>query len=136
METSAITPAGQGSTSTETNQALRGLEMDDFLRLMITELQNQDPLDPMENSEILQQISQIREIEATSSLSETLEAVLRGQNLSSAASLIGREVTALADDGATVTGAVERVSVDADQVLLHVGDRTVSLENVRTISTT
>src|SRR5688572_29545620 len=135
MEPSAITPAGQGSTATE-NQALRGLEMDDFLRLMITELQNQDPLDPMENSEILQQISQIREIEATSSLSETLGAVLRGQNLSSAASLIGREVTALADDGATVTGPVERVSVDADQVLLHVGDRTVSLENVRTITTT
>ena len=52
---------------------LRDLDLNEFLQLMITELQNQDPLDPMDNSEILQQITQIREISATDSLQETLE---------------------------------------------------------------
>ena len=44
--------------------------LDDFLKLMIAELQNQDPLDPMENSEMLQQLSQMRSIGATDKLTE------------------------------------------------------------------
>ena len=35
---------------------LRDVDLDQFLQLLITEIQNQDPLDPMENSEILEQI--------------------------------------------------------------------------------
>ena len=42
--------------------ALQNLNMNDFLKLMISELQNQDPLNPMDNSQLLQQISQMREI--------------------------------------------------------------------------
>ena len=57
---------------------LRNVDLDQFLQLLITEIQNQDPLDPMENSEILEQISQIREISATNNLSDTLASVLLG----------------------------------------------------------
>ena len=69
--------------------------MDDFLDLMIAELQNQDPLNPLENDELIAQISQIREVGATEDLTNTLNAVLLGQNISSATSLIGADVVAL-----------------------------------------
>ena len=119
---------------------LRQLDMDNFLQLLITEMQNQDPLSPMDNSEILQQISQIREISATNQLSDTLQSVLLGQNMATASSLIGKRVNALSDTTENVEGVVDRISIeaegeeDAPPVLrVHVGDQRIRLENIRQI---
>ena len=119
---------------------LRDVDLDEFLQLMITELQNQDPLNPMDNSEILQQISQIREISATNKLSDTLEAVLLGQNMSTASSLIGKRIHALTDDAQDIEGVVDRVTVDIDRgdastrvLRVHVGEHKINLNNVREI---
>ena len=125
---------------TATGGDLRDLDLNSFLQLMITELQNQDPLDPMENSEILQQMSQIREISATDKLTDTLDAVLTGQDLSTASGLIGKQIKALSDDSQEVSGVVERVSLSASdeegggrQLKIHGGAHEVSLKNIREI---
>jgi flagellar basal-body rod modification protein FlgD len=129
-----ITPTSNSNTQAPgSNGALRGLDMNHFLTLMITELQNQDPLNPMDNSQILQQISQIREIEATTSMQETLDAVLLGQNLANASGLINKNVTALTDSGDSVQGKVDRVSVADNKVQLSIGTQKVSLSNVSEI---
>jgi flagellar basal-body rod modification protein FlgD len=131
-----ITPASSSQQSSQTagaNAPLRGLDLDHFLKLMITELQNQDPLNPLDNAQILQQISQIREIEASSQMQETLESVLLGQNLANASGLIHKRVTALDDSGEEIEGTVERVSLAEGQVSLNVGGRQVALGNVREI---
>ncbi len=95
--------------------ALNDLDLDAFLDLMIAELQNQDPLNPLENDELIAQISQIREVGATEQLTETLDAVLLGQNISSATSLIGADVVALTDEGQRVTGNVRVVTIENGQ---------------------
>ena len=134
METGSITnTATQNNSQGKNNDALRDLNMDEFLQLMITELQNQDPLNPLENAEILQQISQIREIGATSRLTETLDAVLLGQNLTSASSMIGKTVEALSDDAKNVRGVVDKVTVTDGEPRLHIGDKAVRLKNVKEI---
>jgi len=135
--------AGIGDTPTATDKlssgGLNDASLDDFLKLMIAELQNQDPLDPMQNSEMLQQLNQIRSIGATDQLTETLQSVLIGQNLATASGMIGKEIGALTDDGNNITGVVERISVEAggsDQgrsVRVHVGEHTVDLKNIRTV---
>lgn len=134
METSGV---GSGSSASQTskssNDALRGLDLDHFLKLMITELQNQDPLNPLENHQILQQISQIREIEATGQLRDTLDSVLLGQNLANASSLINKQITALDDNGDEVSGTVSRVSVAENKVRLQVGDQQIDLSKLREI---
>jgi flagellar basal-body rod modification protein FlgD len=119
---------------------LRNFDMSHFLDLMIAELQNQDPLNPMDNSEMLRQISQIREISATNQLTETLQSVLHGQRLTTAGALIGKEIDALGDDQRNIRGVVDRVSIQRDpndeakQTLrVHVGGTSVSLENIREI---
>ncbi len=131
------------STSTSSTQSgsggLQNVDVDQFLKLMIAELQNQDPLNPMENSEMLQQLSQMRSIGATDKLTTTLDAVLVGQNLTTASSLIGKEVSALTDEGSNVQGVVERVTVVPDEdagtssIRIHIGDASISLPNVREI---
>ena len=118
---------------------LRDVDLDQFLQLMITELQNQDPLNPQDNSEILQQMTQIREIGATNALSDTLEAVLTGQNLTTASSLIGKQVEALTPEGDRVTGVVDRVTVDTNPdgprtLRVHIGEQSFTLDNVSQIT--
>lgn len=90
---------------------INDFDAESFLNLMIAELQNQDPLNPMENDELMAQIGQIREIEASDRLTETLEAVLLGQNISSATNLIGADVRALNTAGDWVEGNVSVVSI-------------------------
>ncbi len=130
----------QQTPNTRGANDLREVDLDQFLQLLIAELQNQDPLNPLENSEILQQISQIREISATNKLSETLDSVLLGQNMSTASSLIGKRINALTDDARNIEGVVERVSVVVDSndgstrtIRVHVDDHDVQLTNVREI---
>ncbi len=98
---------------------INDVDIGDFLNIMITELQNQDPLNPLENDELVAQISQIRSVGATEKLTETLDSVLLGQNISSATNLIGAEIDAISDDNQKVTGLVERVSVADGKPKLH-----------------
>ena len=128
--------ASQVPQQSEQFESLRGLDMNDFLQLMIAELQNQDPLDPLDNAQILQQISQIREVGATERLTDTLDAVLLGQNVSSATNLIGKEIRGLTDDSLPIEGIVERVTIANGAPTLHVGGQTVSLNNVAEIRPT
>ena len=120
---------------------LEDLDVSQFMDLLIAELRNQDPLDPVDNSEMAQQISQIREIAATDKLSSTLSAVTSGQNLTTASSLIGREVEALSDTGENVRGVVDKVTVKVDeddsslrQYRIHIGEQVFELSRVREVN--
>jgi flagellar basal-body rod modification protein FlgD len=100
--------------------ALNEVDLDDFLNLMIAELQNQDPLNPLDNADLLAQISQIREVGATEQLTSTLNAVLLGQNITSATNLIGADVVALNDNGQRVSGNVKVVTITDGQPMLDI----------------
>ena len=119
---------------------LRDVDVDKFLDLLLAELQNQDPLNPMDNAQMLEQIGQIREISATNQLSDTLSSVLLGQSVATASSLIGRRVEALTDDAKNVEGVVDRVSMERDGtdqskrvIRVHIGDHKIDLGNIREI---
>lgn len=119
---------------------LSSVDLDQFLGLLIIELQNQDPLEPMDNAQMLTQISQIREIGSTNQLTETLSAFAVGQELSMASSMIGKSITALGANAEPVEGVVDRVSVQTDsqnpdirKVSVHVGGSTVDIKNIREV---
>jgi flagellar basal-body rod modification protein FlgD len=121
-------------------QSMDDLNSSDFLQLMITELQQQDPLNPMDNAELVQQINSIRELSATTALTDTLSSVLVGQNIATASGMIGKTVNALSDDGTSVTGEVERVTVtvgpnneDKRDVRVHVDGKEIKITNIREI---
>jgi flagellar basal-body rod modification protein FlgD len=133
---SALTAADPTASDRATD--IRDLEVGQFLDLLIAQLQNQDPMEPMENSEMMAQIAQMREISSTDQLTETLEAMVIGQQLSTATSMIGKRVQALTDDGTNVEGVVDRVSVeinndDTRALRIHIGTQTVSLNNIREV---
>lgn len=130
---SSTTPKVDRSTLKPQVDAFTNLQIEDFIKLMVTELQNQDPLNPMDNSQILEQMSQMQSINSTQKLNTTLDAVLLGQNLSNAGSLIGKTIVGLTDKGADVTGQVESVTIVGGVPRLIVGEDSIALNNVRLI---
>jgi len=117
---SASSTSKSAGTSGSAADAINDLDLSTFLTLMITELQNQDPLNPLDNKDMLAQLSQIRSVGATDKLTKTLDSVLLGQNISSATNLIGADISALSDDGQSVSGVVDRVSIDKGVPKVHV----------------
>jgi flagellar basal-body rod modification protein FlgD len=119
----AILPTTNSSTSqsnsSSSGNAVNDIDMNTFLKLMITELQQQDPLTPLDTKDMLNQIAQIRAVGASDQLTKTLNSVLLGQNITSATNLIGADISALTDDGQAITGIVNRVSIDKGVPKIH-----------------
>ena len=136
-----FTAQESASQFAQSGGGIGGIDVDEFLSLMISELQNQDPLNPTDNSEMIQQMSMIREIGATDQLTETLSTLSSSQELVTASGLIGRNVTGLADDASNVDGVVDRITVETNEdnnsrsVKVHVGEKTMDIKNIREIQT-
>jgi len=81
------------------------LGKDDFLKLLITQLSNQDPTSPMENTEFIAQMAQFSSLEQMTNMSSSFEKMASFINSSEAASTLGKTVELNIGDS-TVTGIV------------------------------
>lgn len=133
--------SGVAGASRAADQGLTGVDVSQFLDLLIAQLANQDPLAPMGNDEILAQVAQLRNIETSNRLVETLDQFLLIQQISGASSLIGKQIEALSQDPGVgrFIGSVETAFINNGRVFLTVIDqatgdkRLVTLENVTAI---
>lgn len=119
-----------------TVESLPGLGSQDFLKLLVAQLTNQDPLDPTSNQELFQQIASIREIELSTTLTDSLRTLTGQQRFSSASLLIGQYVTSLPDpngleDRGVVVGV--RFAVDGRPILLLGSGAELQLDRLSTI---
>ena len=110
----------------EKNKASNNNELgqDVFLQLMITQLQNQDPLDPMDNAEFLSQQAMFTQVNTLQEMNQNLTtygdallsmngSMLNSSALNQATGLVGKEVTAINPENKdeTITGVVESVKI-------------------------
>lgn len=101
MSVAAVQNQSANSIGATTSSKSGANELQDrFLQLLITQLKNQDPMNPMENAELTSQLAQMSTVEGISNLNSSMTQLLDGfystQNLQ-AASLIGRQVLADGD---------------------------------------
>lgn len=115
------------------NAGFNGLKAEDFVKILLAELQNQNPLEPTDNSKILEQVTQINSLTSSQKLTDTLNGFALSQGLSSASSLIGKSVTGQVGD-ATISGTVSKAVVESGQVFLMVGEKKLPLSSVNEIS--
>ncbi len=121
----ASVDAVQSGTSQTQTSAVSGLSTDEFLKIVLQELQSQDPLEPNDTSAMLEQLSTIRSIQSDTDMMDRLERVVSQNALTSASGLVGTQVGGLNEFGDRVSGLVRAVSVtDEGPVLrLESGDR-------------
>ena len=116
-----------GATSASFNQ-------DQFLQLLVAQLQNQDPSNPVESKEFIAQLATFSQLEGIQSLNATFSESLKLQQLTQGTSLIGKTVDYnLPGGGASLTGRVDSVSVQDGKYSLVIGTAKIGLNQVTTI---
>lgn len=111
---------------------------DQFMQLLVTQLQNQDPLDPIKQYDFLSQLAQFSTLEGIEKLNDQVEQqaglqaeLLQLQQLSQAAQLVGSRITyQTTETGGPIEGVVESVSTRNGRLQLNVGDDAVGLDQV------
>jgi flagellar basal-body rod modification protein FlgD len=78
----------------------------EFLQMMMTELKNQDPTQPVDDSQMIAQQAQFSSLAEMQNLNTSMTQLLAMQNVSQATALIGKSVTGLDSSGNNVTGTV------------------------------
>jgi len=101
----------------EQNAASAGMEM--FQTLLLAELENQDPLEPMQNQEFVSQLAQLNSLQELQDMNTNMTELLNGRSLSEAANLIGKEVLGhSAADFSEISGLVKSVYLESGEVYL------------------
>ena len=113
-----FTPIGPGAPSTQAS-GFNQMSSEDFIRVIFTELANQDPLSPNDSSALLDQLNSIRSIESDLEMMDKLESLVFENQLSSASSMIGKFVGGLTPDGLRVGGHVLSVVRQGGEVALE-----------------
>jgi flagellar basal-body rod modification protein FlgD len=133
----AINAANSAGSKVSTS-ATQGQE-DRFLKLLVTQLQNQDPLNPMDNSQMTSQMAQISTVTGIEKLNTTLNSMIEGfassQSVQSAA-MIGKSVLVAGSSLPLVKGvALGGIKLDgvADQVTLTITDASGTVQSTQSL---
>ena len=115
-----------------TSSATWAADSELFMKLLIAQLQNQDPDEPMSNSEMVSQMSQLTTVDGIRRLNDSFVDILNLYKLISGTELLGKQVEYESDEG-TVSGLVEAVSPKGSTVKLTVDGVEVPLSKVSKI---
>ncbi len=129
---------GTSTPTTTTKAAAESMDQGDFLRLMTAQLKNQDPFEPVDNSQMVAQMAQFSSLAGISEMNTTLKAMadrLGASNPNDALNWIGRTVmtegaTAYPRTGGGIEGALE---LDASAASVNVTIQGPNGETLRTV---
>jgi flagellar basal-body rod modification protein FlgD len=135
--TTANTAAPIGATTATTDsKAKNEIDKDMFLKLLVTQLKYQDPMNPADPSQFLTQTAQFTSVEKLTQMADDSAKSALGQRMTTASSLIGKAVTYAGDVGADATGTVQSARItDTGDILLNLGGgKEVGLLEVKVIA--
>jgi len=104
MTISSITPSTTSSSS-------QTLGVQDFLKVLLTQLTYQDPLKPMDNQEFMAQMAQFTSLKQTQEMNDKMTQLITNQAALQSIGLIGRTVDITTATGTTDTGTVTALSL-------------------------
>jgi len=122
--TDATTSTATATTPTQT------LGQNDFLKLLSVQFQNQDPMKPMDDTAFIAQMAQFSSLEQTQTLTQQMTQMRATQDLTTANSYIGRQVTVNDGKGGTVTGNVTAVDASGSSPQLVINSQSYALSAV------
>ncbi len=138
IETVDIPQGGMNLTTTRTPKSELG--KDDFLKLLTQQLKNQDPMNPMNDMEFINQMSGFSSLEQMVNMNKSLETFINTFSASTqtqAMMFLGTTVTAQSEEmEEPIQGVVEMVGFKDGKPFLKVGDLSFNVEDVQLVSPT
>src|SRR5271157_2528441 len=130
MTVSAANPVASPAANTTSSAAAattQSLNYNDFLTLLMAEMKNQDPTQPMDPSQMVSQLATVSEVGQSVQTNTNLASLLTATSLSQAEQLVGRTITS---SNGSASGQVTSVSVTSSGAVATLADgQTVSLAN-------
>jgi flagellar basal-body rod modification protein FlgD len=121
---SATDSTGKSSSPTGSTTATSSVDYNTFLQLLVAEMKNQDPTNPMDTSQYMSQFAQLSTVEQAMQTNTKLDSLLSSQSLSQADGLIGKTVSFTDATGATFTGKVASISINSNGSVATLQDGT------------
>jgi flagellar basal-body rod modification protein FlgD len=109
------------------------LDKEDFLKLFMESLKHQDPMSPMDNGAMMQQLSQLGQMEAVANLKLTVDEMKKamlGSQIQQGSSLLGKEITAIDGQGSLVEGEAEELNINNGIIELLIGKKTIQIGQI------
>ena len=132
--TSLQATSTSSSTAAATSSVTNELGQDAFLQLLLTQLQYQDPMNPMDDTAFIAQLAQFTSLSELQKLNATVTEMLSAQGLASASSLIGLNVIGTDGSGSSVTDMAEAALMRDGSIYVRIGDTEVALSTVTEIA--
>lgn len=125
------TASGTDPSSSVTPNAFSSLTSESFVKIIFSELDHQDPLQPSDSKDLLDQLSSLRNIQSSMDMSASLGSLVAQNELASAAGLIGKTISGVSTQGARVQGVVQSVTRTSSGATLNLttGDQ-VQMSNM------
>lgn len=101
-----------------------------FMQLLLAQLRYQNPLDPMQNEEMIMQLTQINSLQELQSINNALVELSRSSQMAAASNMLGKTVLVSLNDGTTMEGVVTGISVIGNEAYLWLGEQMVPLSSV------
>ena len=112
---SALAALGAQQTASSSGSSGQTMGSNDFLKLLTTELRNQDPMQPMDDTQSIAQLAQFSALSATQELNTSFQNFQSNFGVMQASALIGKKVTVVSTDGtgnsSNITGTVGTIAV-------------------------
>lgn len=130
-----IPPSGvQTGSTTPPTERKKTLDSEVFLKLLVTQLTNQDPSSPMNTNEMISQTTQLASMEQLTALTATSTESFALSMRQTAAALIGHEAQYVDEKGVAQKGIVTSVSYAGAVPLVTIGDASIPLDAVSGVS--
>jgi len=133
MQVNGISGTNQISTNGVANQARassNALDSSQFMEILMAQLTHQNPLEPMNNAEMMSQFSQLNSLQELRDIHTAVDKLSASNQVIYLASLIGKTVKVNRPDGNVLEGVVEEVITEKDNPQLRIGTEKVSVNDV------
>lgn len=110
------------------------LTADDFLKVLIEQLKTQDPSNPTDSNQLLEQVSSMRALQSSIELSDSIKSLTMSQQLTSATSFLGKTISGTDSNDQAASGIVDRVVVSDGKTFLAIGSRQIELSKVTNVA--
>lgn len=129
MQITSTTSLGAAATADTSNRVVqKQLGQDDFLKLLTVQLQQQDPMKPMDDTQSIAQMAQFSSLQQMSDLNKSFAAMRLDSQMASASTLLGRQATVQDAGGAQTSGIIDSVEQSESGPLLSINGKTYSYD--------
>jgi flagellar basal-body rod modification protein FlgD len=132
--TSAANAATASSNGSTIPSGFNNLTTADFMKMLIAELQNQDPTQPMSNQDLLTQLSSMSQLQSTQDLDNALQTNTNNQQLATASSFIGKSIQGTDGNKNSVTGVVQEAVLQNGTAYVAVNNSLVPVANITAVA--